>query len=490
MVSSRLYLDSASAAPLHPRAREVLLSALDDGWADPARLYTEGRQARQLLDVAREIVAGVVGARPAEVAFVPSGTHAVHIGLLGLAAAARRRGTGVVASAVEHSAVFSAASWLADDALTTQRVDRTGRLADPAAFAAAAADPDGGVAVAALQSANHEVGTRQPVDEVLAALAEESGRTGRSAVPLLVDAAQSLGREPVPAGWSALTGSAHKWGGPAGVGVLAVRTGARFVPPFPSDDRALGGVRGVEVGVASLPAVLAAAASLEAATAEAVEVGARQRAVLDRLRAGLAEVPDVAVLGDPTTCLPHLLTASAFGVDGEAIVTELDRAGVAVNSGSSCTASTVTPSHVLLAMGVLTQGNVRISLGRDAQPSDADRLLEVFAATVRAVRERHARVTVGARRADADPGEPIVLDYRGRPCPAPVIAMAEAVEQSSAGTQVAVEADDPAAPGDIAAWSRMRGHELVGSVDLPDGATRTTVRVALDQVEPSPDSAQ
>jgi cysteine desulfurase len=193
-------------------------------------------------------------------------------------------------------------------------------------------------------------------------------------VPLFVDACASMGRLPLPPGWDGLAGSAHKWGGPAGVGVLLVRKGARWVDPFP------------EAGFPNVPAALAAAAALRAVTEERDEVNARQFALVDRIRAAAAGIPDVEVVGDPVDRLPHLVTFSCLYVDGEAIVTELDKRGYGVASGSACTASTLTPSHVLEAMGVLTHGNVRVSLTRDTTDEDVDGFLAGLPIVVRDLR--------------------------------------------------------------------------------------------------------
>ncbi|HYT10931.1 MAG TPA: aminotransferase class V-fold PLP-dependent enzyme [Mycobacteriales bacterium] len=358
------YLDAASSAPLHPVAREALLAALDDGWADPARLYGAGRRARLLLDGARATVAQVLAARPDEVTFCASGTQAAHLAVLGGLAGRRRAGTRLVHSAVEHSCVLHAAERhvTAGGEAVAIPVDRLGRV-DPAAFAAAVART--GTALASLMTANHEVGTTQPVAEVAAACAD-------AAVPLHTDAAQSLGRVPVPAGWSLLSASAHKWGGPPGVGVLVVRTGTRWTSPEPADERERGRTPGFE----NVPAVVAAAASLRARAQEAAAEAARLSALVDRIRATVAAtVPDVVVVGDPHGRLPHLVTFSCLYVDGEALLHELDRRGFAVSSGSSCTSSTLRPSHVLEAMGVLSHGNVRVSLHRDTTAADVDRLL-------------------------------------------------------------------------------------------------------------------
>ncbi|NYD42328.1 aminotransferase class V-fold PLP-dependent enzyme [Nocardioides panaciterrulae] len=362
-----VYLDSASSEPLHPAAREVLLAALDQGYADPRRLHLPARSARLLLDNAREVVADALGVRRDEVTFTSSGTDAVHRGLVGLARARRRRGSRVVLSAVEHSAVHHAAAWGGEPDVVGVMDD--GRVRD-GDLVEHAGGPD--CAVVALQSANHEVGTLQPVGE----LELPDG------VPLFVDARASMGRLPLPGGWAALAGSAHLWGGPAGVGVLVVRKGTRWESPFPEDDR----VDDRSSGFENVPAALAAAAALRAVVAERDEVNARQHALVDRIRRGVAAVPDVEVVGDPVDRLPHLVTFSFLYVDGEALVSELDRRGFGVASGSACTASTLEPSHVLAAMGVLTHGNVRVSLTRGTTASEVDAFLAALPEVVAGIR--------------------------------------------------------------------------------------------------------
>ncbi|MEU4639536.1 aminotransferase class V-fold PLP-dependent enzyme [Micromonospora sp. NPDC023814] len=364
MSASPVYLDAATAAPLHPVARQALLAALDDGWADPGRLYTQARRARQLLDAAREATAQTLGVRADEISFTPSGTTAAHAAVLGGLAGRRRVGPALVHSAIEHSAVLHAAEQhvAAGGTATSVPVDRRGRL-DLDGWSAAVRAP--GVALAALIAASHEVGTRQPVAEA----ARECAEAG---VPLFVDAAQVVGRAPVPAGWSVLTASAHKWGGPPGVGLLVVRKGTRWESPWPADERESGRTP----GTLNLPAVVAAAASLRAAAADAAAEAARLAPLVDRIRARVAaEVPDVEVVGDPDDRLPHLVTFSCLYVDGEALLHALDRRGFAVSSGSSCTSSTLRPSHVLEAMGVLSHGNVRVSLHRETTETDVERFL-------------------------------------------------------------------------------------------------------------------
>jgi cysteine desulfurase len=266
----------------------------------------------------------------------------------------------VVHSAVEHSAVIKAAG---ADAVSVP-VSRTG-VVDLGALESAAGSAE--VALVAVQTANHEVGTLQPVARA-AQLCADAG------VPLLADAAQSIGRAAIPAGWSLLTASARKWGGPASVGLLAVRKGTRWESPWdePAPD---------------IPAVVAAAASLRAFAEEQQAEGVRQRALTDLIRRTVAaSVPDVEVVGEPGDRLPHIVTFSCLYVDGEVLLTALDRAGFAVSSGSACTSDTLRPSHVLAAMGVLTHGNVRVSLHAGVSEPDVRAFLAVLPGLVAAAR--------------------------------------------------------------------------------------------------------
>ncbi|MEY9929533.1 cysteine desulfurase [Catenulispora sp. GP43] len=399
------HFDAASAEPPHPAARAALLAAFDEGWADPARLYRAGRQARMLLDQARAAVAEVLGCRAREVYFTPSGTAAIHYGVAGVLAGRRRTGQRLVVSAVEHSAVLHAAELhvatvggadrgggsegggsiassgtgsggtgteptiaevlAASGVVSVVGVDRLGRV-DPEAFARELRVP--GTALACLQAANHEVGTVQPLAPVFDAAVG-------AGVPLLVDAAQVVGRLPVPREWSVLCASSHKWGGPAGVGVLAVRKGTRFAPAWAVDEHEDGRVP----GAVNLPGIVAAAAALLAREQEREAEAVRLRAMTERLRRALPGVAeDIEVFGDPADRLPNLVAFSCPAVNAEALVLDLDEAGFEVSSGSACTSDTVTPSHVLVAMGAADRGNVRVSLPFGTAEEDVDRFLAVL----------------------------------------------------------------------------------------------------------------
>ncbi|HEU5271513.1 MAG TPA: aminotransferase class V-fold PLP-dependent enzyme [Jatrophihabitans sp.] len=457
------YLDAAAGLPWHPVAVEALQAALADGWADPGRLARPGRRSAVLLDAARAAIAAEFGVHPDELIVTPSGAHALHQAVLGSLAGRHRAGRTLVHSAVEHSAVLKAAQWHAGrgGSIDVVPVEGTGRV-DPNEFLAAAGAP--GVATAVLQAANHEVGTRQPVAEVAAGLAE-------SAVPLVVDAGHQLVYGEPPAAAPIFTADARLWGGPAGVGLLVVRRGSRWLPPFPVDESESG--RGL--GVPNVPVLVAAAAALRATRADRTAQAARLAGLLDQLRHRIPLlVPDAVLFGPdrPADRLPHLLTFSCPYVDGEALLTELDRLGFAVSSGSSCTSDSLVPSHVLVAMGALSSGNIRLSLHPGVEQADIDRFLEVLPAAVAEVRSANPRpVPPRAPSAPADNAGP-VLDSRGRRCPLPILDLARALPDLPVGGELTVLADDPAAASDIPAWCRMTGQQLVDT----DGTGRYRVR--------------
>ncbi len=291
-------------------------------------------------------------------------------------------------------------------------------------------------------------------------------------VPLLVDAAQSLAWGRVEGDWSVLTGSAHKWGGPSGVGLLVVRKGTRFAAQGPADERESGRAAGFE----NIPAIVAAAASLRAVRAEAVQEAVRLRELTERIRAGVPRlVPDVEVVGDPERRLPGIVTFSCLYVDGETLLHELDRAGFSVSSGSSCTSSTLTPSHVLKAMGVLSEGNVRVSLPFGTAAEDVERFLRVLPGAVAGVREKLGAPVAGAVVREEDV---LVVDSLGKRCPIPVIELAKVIGDVPVGGTVRVLSDDEAARLDIPAWCEMRGQQYVGEEPAEHGTAYVVRRVA------------
>jgi len=349
------------------------MAALEVGWADPRRLYSEARQARRLLDQAREVIAGGLGVRPPEVSFLPSGPVALTTAVEGIRYAGRRQGARTVAGAVEHSAVLvparhRAALAMDPELLAEVRVDAFGRL-DLEAWDAATRVR--GTVVAALQSANGEVGTRQP-------LANAHEQCRRHGIPLVVDAMSALGRDPVPEDYDVLVGDARSWGGPGGVGVLVVPERTRWRRPGAESELEHGRS---DVGP-MVPLVLAAAEAWRQTDAVRAADAEQARELVERVRVAACRVPDTDVVGDPEERLPHVTTFSCLFVDGEALVHELDRRGFGVASGSACTASTLEPSHVLAAMGVLTHGNVRVTIPLAATSPRREAGVDAFCAAL------------------------------------------------------------------------------------------------------------
>jgi cysteine desulfurase len=373
--AAETYLDAASTTPLHPSARRALEHALE-AFGDPARLYGRARRARLLLDQSRERVAEALGARADEVVLTSGGTEAVNLAVTGMARGARRR-RHVVVSAVEHTAVLAPARLLGAQGfeVTKVGVDRSGRV-DPAELEAVIRDD---TLLVCVQHANHEVGTVQPLREA----AEAAHAHG---AVLLADACQAVGQLPERAadlGADLVAVSGHKCYGPPGVGCLVVRGSTRLKPILLGDERE----RRRRAGMENLPGVAAMAAALEARAVEGPAEGRRLAGLAERLRAGLAAIPDLVVHGHPTERLPHLVAFSVLYVEGEALLLLLDAEGIAVHSGSSCTADTQEPSHVLAAMGALTHGSVRASFLADATEADVDRLLTVLPGAIEDLRQ-------------------------------------------------------------------------------------------------------
>ena len=329
--------------------------------ADPGRVHTEGRMARAAVEHAREQVAQLVGARPREVVFTGGGTEAANAAVFG--ALSSGRGDHVVCPAVEHSCVRDPS---ARHRVTFVGVDDLGRV-DMAALSAAI-EP-GVTALVHCQWGNHEVGTLQPVREAVAAASERD-------VLVHVDAAQAVGHVAVnfgDIGADLMTVSAHKFGGPKGVGALVVRHGLRL-PPF-----VLGGEQerarraGME-NVAAIAGFGAAASCVDLASAGI------DRARTTRLGDAALSVDGVVAYGDrsPDGRLPHLVCFGVDGVEAEAVLLGLDQAGIAAHSGSACSSESLEPSPVLEAMGVDAERSLRLSVGWSTTDADIDTFLTAF----------------------------------------------------------------------------------------------------------------
>src|SRR4051794_25501435 len=337
------------------------------GAADPGRVHTEGRLARAAVEDARAKVAALLGARQREVVFTSGATEAINAAVWGAA----ERGSHMVCAAIEHSAVRDAA---ARYDVTWVGVDRLGRV--DAHQVMEAVRPD--TALVNLQWGNHEVGTLQPVLEVVSDCRERG-------VLVHVDAAQAAGRMPVAfgeLGADLMSVSAHKFGGPQGVGALLVRRGLRLRPLLVGGEQERARRAGME-NVAALAGFGAAAAVLaEPGRLDAEEAPARSqtRRVLENLPAG------VVAYGDTDVLLPQLVCLGVEGVEAEAVLLGLDQAGIAAHSGSACSSESLEPSPVLEAMGVDADRSLRVSVGWSSSPDDVERFVEVFPGIVERLR--------------------------------------------------------------------------------------------------------
>lgn len=380
----RVNLDWASAWPLRPEAATALTDAWAVAHADPDRSHREGRATRELLDAATGAVTGRLAAD--DVIWTSGGTESIHLAIHGTVRSAIERGDPrrhLVATAVEHSAVLravEASDQLLGTTSTIVEVDRSGAV-DPERLRAALTDQ---TLLVNVQHANHEVGTLQDTH----AIANACRAVGAM---LHVDACQTVGQLGVTLaqlGADLVSASAGKFGGPAGVGMLAVSERARLAPILAGDDRQ----RGRRAGRLDVPSVAAAAVALEvAATAIDAERPPREGA-RRHLRSALErELEDVQVHGPLGESHPGIVSFSCLYVHGAALVDELDRAGFAAHSGSSCARDSNVPSHVLEAMEALTHGHVRASFGPTIELSDIDRFVDVLSEVVPRLRATTGR---------------------------------------------------------------------------------------------------
>ncbi|MGM0385054.1 MAG: cysteine desulfurase family protein [Actinomycetota bacterium] len=378
------YLDHAATTTVRPEARAAYLEALGHT-GNPSAVHAAGRVARSLLDEARETVAGLLGCDPAEVIFTSGGTEADNLAVIGTARARRPAGARRVAvSAVEHHAVLDAADALAGEGfdIDVLPVDGDGRLA-PAALDALTGD----TAIVSAMWANNENGVLQPLDAVV-----ERARALR--VPVHTDAVQAVGHLPVDfraAGVDLLSLSGHKVGAPVGIGALLAR---RDVPLVPLSHGG-GQERGVRSGTANVPGAVALATALAVAVADLERETERQRVLRDGILAALATLDGVHPTGIALPAgqrHPGIAHAVIDGVDADALLFALDRAGIAASTGSACRAGVHEPSHVALAMGwgaEHARGTLRCSVGWDTTTADVAAFVAVVGDVVGRARRAH-----------------------------------------------------------------------------------------------------
>lgn len=344
---------------------------------NPSSLHAEGRRARALIEGARDRIAAALGAARNEITFTSGGTEANAAALFGVA---RARSGRLLATPIEHLSVREPLGRLRDEGfqIATVPVDSAG-LVDPDVFETMLDEP---TVLASIIYANNEIGTIQPIAR-LATIARERGVLSHT------DAVQAPGWLPIDVhelGVDMLSISAHKFGGPKGVGVLYVRRGVPFVPLLAGGGQEFGRRSGTE----NVAGIVGMARALELAAAEAFERGRRTAALRDRLERGmLAALGDLRVNGAGAPRIPGILSVSFAGIDAAALLIALDLAGVAVSAGSACSSGSLEPSHVIAALGPREpwqRGAIRFSLGAESSPEEVERVLALLPPIVERLR--------------------------------------------------------------------------------------------------------
>ena len=383
-----IYLDYNATAPLHPAVGERMRPFLEQRYGNPSSGHALGRQARVAVERVRTELLQALGDPRGRIVFTSGGTEADNLALKGVARARREQGDHLIVSSIEHSAVLHSAQALEREGfqVTYLPVDPQGWV-DPASVRRAITPK---TILISVMHANNEVGTVQPVEEI--------GRMAREHdIPLHSDAVQSFGKLPVQAaslGARLISLSAHKLGGPKGVGALYVREGTPIQPLLHGGPHE----RNLRAGTEAVPNIVGMGAAVEISQNE-MQDGTLQRIqrLRDQLQRGLQEnVPDLLWNGNPTRCLPGTLHVSFLGCDGETLLMALDLEGICVSTGSACAAGSVEPSHVLTAMALSAeriQGSIRFSLGWASVAEEIEEALRRIPPTIeriRKVRRSHA----------------------------------------------------------------------------------------------------
>lgn len=381
MAPAPIYLDHAATTPVRPEVLEAMLPYFSGKFGNASSAHRWGREARAASDAARERIAVCLGAQPDEICLTSGGTEADNLAVLGGWRVQQGSGRpGIVSTPIEHKAVLASVHQAAkeggDERLIAIDAGGTARLDDARAHIRA------DVAMVSVMWVNNETGVIQPIAE-LAALAKEAGAIFHT------DAVQAFGKIAVDARaipFDFLSVSGHKFGAPKSIGAVFVRRGTPLAPLF------FGGTqdRGRRPGTENVPYAIALATAMELTLAQKDAECARLRALRDRLQAALvARVPGIIVHGRDADRVPHILHVSVPGTDSESMLMALDLAGVAASSGSACQSGSVTPSHVLSAMGLpaeIGSAAVRMSVGVLTTEEQIDRVAAIFPDAVTSAR--------------------------------------------------------------------------------------------------------
>lgn len=373
------YLDHAATTPVRAEAAAAMAECFGASFGNPASLHRAGQRARRVVESARQSIASHLGCEPEEVIFTSGGTESDNLALRGVVAA--RGKMHVVTTEIEHSAVLSCCAGLAEEGVEITRVpvERTGAVRAEAVLAAVRPD----TAVVSVMLANNETGVLQPVREIARELRERG-------VAFHTDAVQALGKMPLDVdelGVDLLSVSAHKIGGPKGVGALYVRKGVRIAPLLRGGHQE----RDLRAGTENVPGIAGFGAAVEAAAREMAETSQRLAQMRDGFESAIMTgVPGAMVNGGSARRLPQISNIGFPGIEGEALLLALDVQGVSVSTGSACRSGAPEGSHVLKAMGVepeLARGSIRFSFGSGNDAAQIDGVAKIVVETVRRLRK-------------------------------------------------------------------------------------------------------
>ena len=398
-----IYLDHAATTPLRPEALEAMLPFLGATFGNPSSPHGHGRAARAALDDAHERIAAAIGAQAREIVITSGGTEALNLALKGAAWAGKARGHRIVTSAVEHHAVLHPLRHLAKFGFEVVElpVDRYGRVS-AAEVEAALTDR---TTLVAIQHANNEVGTVQPI-AAIGQVVREKGPKGCLFVVDAVASAAHLAIDVESIGCDLLAIGGHKIEGPKGAGALYIRRGRNILTQQHGGTQE----RYRRAGTEDVAAAVGMAVALELAVGERDIVARRIRKQRDRLKTAVLAVDGVELTGHPRDRLPSILSVVAQDADGAAVVIKLDLAGIEGSVGSACTTGSTDPSHVLTAMGYPddeARGSLRLSLGRTTTDDEIDEAIAVVPRILGEIREGAALLAADALAQAGGAAQPI-----------------------------------------------------------------------------------
>ena len=375
-----IYADNAATTKMSEAAVEAMTGAVRDAWGNPSSLYAHGQRAKEILEKAREDIAGIIGADPREIIFTSGGSEADNQAIRSAAENGRKAGKmHIVSSAFEHHAVLHTLDKLKKEGFDVTLLDvHSDGLVVPSEVEAAIRKD---TCLVSIMYANNEIGTVQPVREI----GEICRRLG---VPFHTDAVQAIGHVPVNVkrdNADMLSASAHKFHGPKGVGFLYVKKGIRLTNLIEGGAQE----RGKRAGTENVPGIAAMAAALKEAAAGMSANSVRMTAARDMLIDGLKRIPHSALNGDAVRRLPGNVSFCFEGIEGESLLLLLDDKGICASSGSACTSGSLDPSHVLLAIGRVhdvAHGSLRLSIGEDITDSQVSYIIRSVRETVEYLR--------------------------------------------------------------------------------------------------------